>query len=340
MPGNEISMEDAAAFAETFDSPAPAPAAAKEAKAVIEGEVLPPENKKPDPAPEGDDGVDEELPEENAEAEAEAEDEGEDDDTDPEGAPAVEAPQFWDAEAKATFASLSPEAQAVVRAQEDKREAVVAKVKEKAQATTDAAVRDIAAAKGLADRLAAALPDQRKEFDAYFADIDWPAYSRQDPVAAQEDWFKYQQGQDYFNKAETAKAEAEKLARESFARVQVERLQEIAPELASKPENLKILADYLPQTGIPAEALVDATAEELVILNESRMYRAMMAKAAAKPSEPPRQKNPTPPAKVPPQGQGRAPQSSQQREVSRLQNSLAQTRDRATAAELITRQGF
>jgi hypothetical protein len=332
----DLSLDDAAALAANFDDPAPeaapAPAKAEPAKAKEPAEPAAPEGEEDD--------ENQELPEDDADAEAEVEDEGEDDDTDPEGVPAVEAPTWWDAEAQKHFASLPPEAQAIVREQEEKREAVVQKVKEKAKEATDTAKAEVTAAKALSDRLAAALPDQRKAFDDYYGDIDWPEYARQDPQAAQVDWFNFQQGKQSFENAEAARAEAQKLASDNWTREQSERLQVIAPELAAKPETLKALADYLPTTGIPAENLREASAEELVILDKARRFDLMMAKAAAKPSDPPRQKTTTPPAKVPPQGQARTPSTTQQRETQRLSNRLDQTRSRDDAAELITKYGY
>lgn len=315
-------MAEALAFVEAMDGPAPdegKPAAQKAAPAVETEEF-------------------DDAPELGADAEADALEPEDDDDQDPEGVSAVDAPEWWDAEAKAHFADLTPEAQAVVRDQESKREAVVQKVKAQAAEVAALAKQDVHTAKALAERLAAALPDQRQQFDAYYGDIDWQAYADQDPGAAQKDWFAYQEGLRYFDTAETAKAEAEALARQNFMREQGQRLHEIAPELAGSPETIKALVEYLPKTGLPAEAIMQASAEELVILNESRLYRAMMAKAAAKTTTPPQKS--TVPARVPPQGAARTAQPAKQREAQALHNRLSQTRDKDTAAKLIDTLGY
>ena len=135
---------------------------------------------------------------------------------------------------------------------------------------------------------------------------------------------------------EAARAEAEALYQDHFVREQGYRLQEIAPEIAADANTLRAIGDYLPWTGIAAEALMHASAEEIVILNKARMYDEMMFKAQSRavPSSRPA------PVRVPPQGAGRVQQTSQQREARALHNRFAESRDRDVAAELITKLGY
>lgn len=252
-----------------------------------------------------------------------------------EAAAPVEAPQWWDADAKAHFAKLTPEAQAIVRAQEDKREAVVQKAKDEANQARTAAKQDVERAKALAERLAEAIPDQRKQFDQYYADIDWEAYVEQDPIAAQKDWFRYQQGLQRFNEAETAKAEAERLWRENFIREEGEKLKEIAPDLLEKPESLRAVGDFLIKSGIPAENIQTASAVELALARDAMLYRQMKAEAEAKAKQTP-PKTASKPARVPPSGAAQPRNASlEQREAERALNSFRQTKSREGAIDLV-----
>lgn len=313
-------MADALAFVDAMDTP-PAPVEAK-APPVVEQEA---------------EAV-EETPVEGAEAEVEAPEPVEGDEDTAEAVAPVEAPQWWDAEHKAVFATLSPEQQAAVKANEDKREVVVQKEKAAAIEARKAAAVEIDSAKALAETLSNILPDQRKQFEDYYGNIDWQAYLRQNPTQANADYITYQEGLKQFDKAEQARAAAQKLAHESFVREQSTRLSEIAPDLIKNPDNIKALADYAQKTGIPAAALSMASADEWVILNKAKLYDDMMAKAAAKPTTPPQKQ--TTAAKVPPQGQARPASTSQTRSLTEARNRVAQTHSIDDMARLIDLEGY
>ena len=250
---------------------------------------------------------------------------------------AGDAPQWWDAQAKAHFAELPPEVQDIVWGQEYKREAVVQKAKAQARDAAEAALHEAGFARTLAERLAEAMPDHVGNFQEYYGDIDWEAYAHQDPEAAEADWTRYQQGLNELHEVEAARVEAEALYQNHFVREQGRRLEEIAPEIARNADTLQAIGDYLPGTGIAAEALMHASAEEIVILNKARMYDEMMFKAQSRAGAPSRSATPV---RVPPQGAGRTITTSQQREARALHNRFAETRDRDTAAELISKLGY
>lgn len=274
-----------------------------------------------------------------AEAEATTDEDPQPEEEAEEVAAPVDAPQWWDAEDKAAFATLTPEQQAVVKRQEDKREAVIQKVKSEAQEARSAASQNIETAKALSERLAAAIPDARKAFDEYYGDIDWPEYAKQDPAAAQEDWFKYQQGLEQFNKAETAKAEAEQLWRENFQKEQAAQLAEIAPDLVKSPDSLRALGDYIVKSGVPVEQLKTASALELSIAHKAMKYDQMMAEAKSRTVTAPPKIEPKP-AKIAPQGTAKPASTSQQRDIAQTRNRLAQTRSVDDAAALIAKYGY
>jgi len=276
---------------------------------------------------------------ETADAEADEVDGDESDDDQAEAVESVEAPQWWDAEAKAEFAALTPKAQAIVRAQEEKREAVVAKVKAESSEARTLATTEANKAKELADRMAAAITDERKAFDEYFTDIDWNAYLLQDRDAAQADWMRYQTGLEKFNKAENDRAAADKLWRENFMREESAKLTEIAPDIANNAETLRGIGDYIVKSGISPDALLTVSALELTIAHKAMMYDKMMAEATSK-TVPPKTPTVTKPAKVAPQGATGNRGTSSQRDISQQRNRLAQTRSIDDAAKLITKLGF
>lgn len=321
-----LSIDAAAAMVTAMDSPVPVVAA-----------------KEPEPPQEASDAsVEQDALAEGAEAEADALEAGEnDDEQEAEAVPAVEAPQWWDSEDKAVFAGLTPEQQAVIRKQEDKREAVTQKEKSQAIEARKVALAAAEKAKVVVDQLEAVLPDRMAAFQAKYAEIDqidWDAWNVSDPVAANRYMAQYNSDRLTLERTFAAKAEAGRVAQETFVREQSARLAEIAPEIAQSPENLKAIGDYAVKHGVTSEDLTFAEASHMVILNKARLYDELMAKAAAKPATPPMQK-PTP-AKVPPQGQPRPASTSQQRVAQEAKNRFAQTRSIDDAASLIAKLGF
>lgn len=327
MTDETLSIDAAAALVDAMDSP------------VSETEAAPVAE-----APEEDETQDTEIAADTGEAEAEpaeAVESGEEEEA--EALEPVEAPQWWDAEHKAIFASLTPAQQAAVKANEDKREAVVQKVKTEATEARKAALAEIEAVRVAVTKLDQVVPDKLAEFEAKYKDIDWnaiPQWAEQNPEAANAFLAKYNAERVAIEKLTTAQAEATKLAQQSFAREQAARLQEIAPDLVKNPENLKALGEYAVKNGVKSEDLNFADAEHLVILNKARLYDDMMAKAAATPqasATPPKQARPV---RVPPQGQAAPSSTSQQRETDALRNRFAQTKSVDDAAALISKLGF
>lgn len=324
---SEMTIEAAAAFVDAIDNPTPAP--------VAETPVAPVEA-----APEAE--VQEIAPE-GAEVEAEALVEGEEDGEEVEAAPAVDAPQWWDASDKAVFSSLTPEAQAAVARNEEKREAVTQKAKTEAKAEALAAVTpEVEKLRSLSAQLEGVIPNELGKFQEEYGNIDWqkmPEWAAAAPEAYNQWMAVYNAKRMALENTLHAKAEADRVAQATFAKTTADRLAIIAPDVAKDPKILKALGDYLPTTGMTNAQLADASAEELVILNKARLYDEMMAKAVAKPV-PPTVKTAQTPVKIAPQGGARPPSTSQQRQAQALGNRFAQTRSIEDAAALIALKGF
>jgi len=198
----------------------------------------------------------------------------------------VAAPQWWDAEAKQAFNDIpnTPAArdyarriQQYVAEAEAKREAVTQRVKAEAKSHTDAV-------RGALATLNGAEPGEIDQFHRDYHDIDWaqmPTWAQENPAEAASFFAQYHARRGRVEQLMQARAAAEQAAHHAFAREQGERLQQIAPELAGNAEHLKALGDYARGTGLHPEAMRQASADELVILNKARLWDDAQAKAAA-----------------------------------------------------------
>jgi hypothetical protein len=214
--------------------------------------------------------------------EPEDDEDGDQDDGDDE----IAAPQWWDAEAKQAFHDIpnTPAARDYARKiqqytaeAEAKREAVTQRLKAEAKNHIDAVRGAIATLHGAA-------PGEVDHFHRDYGDIDWakmPQWAQDNPAEAGSFFAQYNARRGRVEQLLHAKAAAEQAASEAFAREQGERLHQIAPELATNHDHLRALGDYARGTGLHPEAMKQASADELVILNKARLWDEAQAKAAA-----------------------------------------------------------
>ena len=105
-------------------------------------------------------------PAEETPDEAEKPAEGDEETPEPEPVAALDPPPYWKQEAKAVFATLTPEQQAVVLEQEGPREEITAKVKAEAAERRQQADAEIGKVQQLASQLADFLPQALETFNA------------------------------------------------------------------------------------------------------------------------------------------------------------------------------
>jgi hypothetical protein len=300
-------------------------------------EAAEPEEPEAEPATTGDDAGEPEEAGDSGEVEPEGEAEAE----------PVDAPQWWDAEAKAKFAALTPELQAIVREQEDKRETIVAKAKQEAAEYRKQADSEVQGVRALAEQLGEFVPQAVETFKSRWDDVDWQAWSQRiqsetDPEAATRDLAAFNSARLAFDeqkaqveKLQVAQREAEKVAHTAFMREQADELTRIAPELAKNPEMLTTVGKYLVEQGIPADHLATISAKEAVIAHKAWLYdqaqtKAKATVAPAKPKAPPVRT-------VPSVGSGQAPPANRQASVAK--NRFAQTRSIDDAVALLVSRG-
>ena len=272
-----------------------------------------------------------------AEQPGDGEDTGEEEQPEAEADP-IDAPNWWDAESKEKFAALPPELQEIVKVQEDKREAITQKFKQQAteaQRQYEAKAKELAT---LSDRANTVFEKAEEAFksrwDGMTADV-WQELFATDPTTAVQLKFEYDTEQEQLRHVSEARRVATEKAQEQHYAEQRTRLQEIAPELSSNPQQLQSLGKYIVDSGIPAEAIASATADELNIVYKAMKYDQMQERAkAAKQTAIASPPKPTPQKSIAPAPGRETSLPPQERHVAELKNRLAQTKSRDDLAAL------
>lgn len=255
-------------------------------------------------APEGDAGgaVETQDPEGAASAPEEAEDgaetpAAEDDETEAEpGAVApAEPPKYWSKEAKAKFAALDPEMQAVVLAQEGPREEYAAKARAEAAQERAARIQRDQETTALAEGLNSFLPKAVEVFKDRWGDTppDWDAIADQYGTEAMvRQKVRYDADRELLAQTARATQEADAKARQVYIQAEAAKLAEMAPELVDPKDGAarrKDVVQYLLDANIPKAAIDDISAVELSMAHKAMLWDRAQAKAkAATPSPTPR----------------------------------------------------
>lgn len=245
----------------------------------------------------------------------------------------VNAPQWWDAEAKAHFAALTPDLQAIVLAQEDKREAITAKAKQEAAEERKAAQAESAGVRKLAEQLATFLPEAVETFKQKWGEPDWVATVEQ--YGAEETMkLKAQYDADQAKLAKIAEANraAQAEARQASLREENEKLK--GTPLEAMPARQEV-AKYLGESGYSSDELSNATARDLLVAHKAMLYDKAQAALKAKPPKP---VTPVPVAAAA-RPAAAQPGSSQTRSSQQAANRFAQTRSVDDAVALLLAKG-
>ncbi len=291
--------------------------------------------------------------EELADGEAPDEDSG-DEEVDLEAVPAasapISAPEWWDAEAKAAFLAIpsTPAAreyaqrvQQFVAEAEAKREAVTQRVKAEAAAVQKSHGEQLKVMNSALERLNGAVPGEVEQFERDYGDIVWskmPEWAEKNPAEAAKFFATYNARKESVGRLIHAKAEAQKVASDAFVVEQTARLRQIAPELAGSSSDLKALGDYAVKTGF-AEAIKQASGDELVILNKARLWDEAQAKAAAS-AKNQRPGNPNPPPRSVKPVAAQATGTHAQRTYAQAKEKAMKTGDDDAAVAAILAGGF
>lgn len=307
------------------DQPAPeGPEAAEKPQPEAEGapaEEAPAEGEGPiqdDDQPSDDPGADEPAGDDG---------EGEEPET-----PAIDAPHFWSAEAKARFAELPPDLQLVVLEQDKAGQRATAQKLEEAAAIRKAADAEKKTFSELSQRIAHAAEQAERGFADRWAKMTpdaWLKLANEDPQQYTRLRALYDAEQIAVQQATAAKDEAERVAREQWRDEQVESLKTLAPELVDPvkgDERLHALGAYLVKNGVAEQDLPNVGALEMSIALKAMKFDELHAlKPTPKPQPKGGVKSGAPPPATP----------TKEREIQRLRNRFAQTGSREDAVALM-----
>jgi hypothetical protein len=280
-------------------------------------------------------------PAEETDGEAETPAEGEEAEADAEPVVAAEPPKYWSQDAKAKFAELPPELQAVVLQQEGPREEAAAKAKAEAAAEKQAAQEEVAKVTQLAEQLSGFLPQAIEAFqNRWGAAPDWKAYADQYGAEAMI-IAKVEHDEHLALLQQTAQATeaAQAQAREATIKAEFAILAEIEPELVDPVKGQERRAEvtkYLMADGFAPEVLKDISAREMRLARKAMLWDQAQAALKARPTPKPA---PAPVVRAPVRPAAGQSQSPTQRAAATANNRFAQTRSVDDAVALLLAKG-
>jgi|SRR5579871_1427800 len=273
-----LSVDGAAALLDQQANPAP------EASAEVALEQPKPEAEQQNAAPEGADLT--------APGEAENEEQAPAE-TEPPRAP----PQHWNAAERELFSKLAPDVQDALLAQEGKRESVVQKAKQDAQAAKQAADQERLAINQRVQALDAILPQALSTFQSRWQNVEWATLP--DQVGA-EAAFKlraqFDAEREQVARLTQAQRDAMAEAQRQFVQSESEALKTVAPDLVDAKEGQQRrahLGQFLIEEGFPRDRIALMSAKEAAIAYDAMRWRSAQ-KAAAAAKTKPAQVAPTP----------------------------------------------
>jgi hypothetical protein len=218
--------------------------------------------------------------------------EGEEAEAEEPAQPAIDPPPFWDADAKAAFASLTPEHQTIVSAQASKQATEASQAIQKAAERAKSAETQAARVSDLATGLNEFLPKAVETFKGRWDGIDWAAWADQDPTEAFKGKVAFEAEQKDIQRLTDARDQADRLAAEQFVATEFAKLPEVAPDLVDPkegPARRTALASYLLEHGVTREQLPNISAVEMSIAYKAMQFDKLKAappKVALKPPTP------------------------------------------------------
>jgi hypothetical protein len=270
------------------------------------------------------------------EAEAAPEEPAEGEETEADSAPvvALDPPRYWSQDAKAEFAKLPADLQAVVLAQEGPREEAAAKAKAEAAEIAKAAQADVGKVQQLAQELAEFLPQAIDTFQNRWGakEPDWIAFAQEHGTdATVQAKLQFEAEQRQLQQLAVAAQKAEAQAHEAFVKREFEKLAEIAPDLADPekgPERRSEITQFLVKQGVDPAAIGGISAVEMALARDAMKWRQAQAQLQAAPKPKPAAPAPRAPARP----AASAPAANPQRTAA---NRFAQTRSVDDAVALL-----
>lgn len=204
----------------------------------------------------------------------------------------AEAPSFWSAEGKALFATLTPEAQAAILAEENAVKQLTAKKLEGTAAERKAAKVEREKFSQLTARMAEAADVAESTFANRWAGITpeaWAELAKTKPSEYTALKAQFDAEQHAAQQAKAARDDAKQVEHDDWLIEQRERLATLDPALVDPvhgEKNLRELAGYLVSQGVSESDLPQVDALSMSIARKAMLYDAGVAKLA-KPAQPP-----------------------------------------------------
>jgi hypothetical protein len=192
------------------------------------------------------------------------------------GGGGVKPPPSWDAEGRALFASLPPEAQEVIAGREAERDRAVSLAQQEAAEARRSAEAAGEAAPYIEQAIARASHRLRSQYE----DIDWLAWAAQDPAGCQAARQDYEQEVQVLQQMEEAREAAETLQHHSFLAREAALLPKLVPDLVDPREGearKAKLGGFLLQAGFTPERIARASASDLALAYDAMRWREAQA---------------------------------------------------------------
>lgn len=242
---------------------------------------------------------------------SEAEEPGDAEETDPEAeaeAIKLEAPKWWNKEQKAIWDKISPELQAAVYAQEENRERVLQRDRQKLSESEKSTTEGKAALEKRLQVLDRVLPSAINAYKGKYADVDWVKAAQEMPPeeyqAARAEFERDTQDMHELLREQQA-AEQEKFS--TFVREEGEKLKTECPDLVDPvhgKQRQESLGKFLLDMQTPPERIARLSATEASLAYDAMRWRdaqraALKVKKPAPPPQPANRPSPAAPARNP-----------------------------------------
>lgn len=243
----------------------------------------------------------------------------------------LDAPRYWSKDAKARFAELDPDLQAVVLSQEGPREAAAARAKAEADE-----------ARQLAAELANLLPEAAQRFVAQWGgEPDWAVIAQAHGVEAMaEARAQYEGEKARLEQAAQVATFAQRASHQAYVAGEFDRLKALDPELCCPEggaERRTEVTRYLHDRGFAPDALMQISAVEMSLARKAMLWDQAQAKAGASNST----RRPDRPAtrSLARGGASAGPVDPQVRRAAQAKSRFAKTRSIDDAVALLNAQG-
>jgi hypothetical protein len=248
----------------------------------------------------------------------------------------LDAPNWWNKEQKELWKTLDPKVQAAVYAQEENRERVLQKTKQKVADEAKVSAENNEKLQKRLQVLDTILPHAISTYQNKWDNVDWVrAAQEMEPADYQRARAQYEQESAQVSQLLRQQDEANKERLASFVREEGEKLKTLVPDLVDEklgPQRQRDLRSFLTDQGFGDQQINSISAHEASIAYDAMRWRQAQAKAAAIPKKPavPAQPATRPSAAVP----QRNPTNARITELSKKKNLSI---DEAT--ELMTLKG-